>query len=50
MPGISLIKSRELTKSHLESIEEFQSSLKQILPHISCKILLHNDDTIVICA
>ena len=50
MPGISLIKSRELTNSHLESIEEFQSSLKQILPHISCEILFHNDDTIMICA
>jgi hypothetical protein len=50
MPGISLIKSRELTKSHLDSIEEFQSSLKQKLPHISCEILLHNDDNIMICA
>jgi len=47
MPGISLIKSRELTNRHLDSIEEYQSSLKQILPHISCEILFHNDDTII---
>ena len=47
MPGISLVKSKNLISSQLDAIEEFQSRLKQTLPHISCEILYHNEDTII---
>lgn len=47
MPGISLVNSKHLVSKDFEAIEEFQTRLKQTLPHIFCNILYRNDNIII---
>lgn len=47
MPGINIIKSPYVNSKGLKACEEFKSNFNEVLPHINCQILYHNDDTIL---
>lgn len=47
MPGINIFKSPYVNSKGLKACEEFKSSFNEVLPHINCQILYHNDDTIL---
>ncbi len=47
MPGINIIKSPYVNSKGLTACEEFKSSFNEVLPHINCQLLYHNENTII---